>query len=103
MPSEALVPVAGLKVIPPIEVVTEKVTVWPAIGLPPASNTLKITADASGCPVPLRPITLGVAEMNWMPPSKAEETLIVPVAFRVVPLIVVLAVMVSLPLHPLAT
>ena len=54
----------GVSAIPPSVVLRAKVTVFPLIGFPVPSNTLKRTCDASVPPIPLKEMMLGVAETN---------------------------------------
>jgi hypothetical protein len=49
----------------------KKFTGAPEIGIPAASATRKMTVAVVGCPEPVTPIVLGVAETNVMEPAAA--------------------------------
>src|SRR5579862_8734074 len=88
--------------MPPTLVFKVKLTVAPGRGPPEESTTLKTTVEVSPSPVPFNPIVVGVAETNWIDPIAAAATVTVPVADRLCDPTVALAVIVSVPLHPLA-
>jgi hypothetical protein len=102
VPSAAELAVVGERLMPPTLVLRVKLTLTPGFGAPVESSTLKTSVEVEGCPVPFRPIVVGIAETNWMEPVAAEATVTVPVALRLALPTVALAVMTSEPLHPSA-
>jgi hypothetical protein len=102
VPSAAEVAEAGERLRPPTVEFSANATLTPGRAPPVESTTLKITEDVSANPVPFNPIDAGVAETNWMEPTAAAATVIVPVAVKLCEPTVALAVMTSEPLQPLA-
>jgi hypothetical protein len=95
----------GEIVIPPTEELSAKVTLAPARGPPEVSSTSKTTvevADPPTLPTPFSVMLDGFAEMNAIDPIAACATVTVPVAVKFWPLVVVEAVITSLPLQPVA-
>jgi hypothetical protein len=81
------------------------VTAAPARGPPEVSSTWNTTvevADPPALPTPFNVIVDGVAEMNEMEPIAAWATVTVPLAVKLWLLADAVAVITSLPLHPVA-
>ncbi len=105
-PCESLTADAAVNVMPPSVVSSVKLTVRPCTGPLALSSTLKTTVDSSGRlaePVPFSAMLVGVAETYEMEPTVAAATVTVPVADRLWLPTVEVAVIRSVPLHPLAT
>ena len=80
VPSEADMADAGARLRPPTVESRENDTVAPALGAPVVSVTVKITTEVAARPVPLRPIELGLADVNCIEPIADAVTDTVPVA-----------------------
>lgn len=102
VPSEAVVAVAGDRLIPPTVLSSANVTVTPDFAPPVESNTLNMTVEVSFSPVPFKPMVVGVAETNSIDPMVEADTLTVAVADTFCMATVALAVMTSEPLQPVA-
>ena len=97
---------AGVIVMPPTVVLSEKSTVAPDTAPPEASSTRNTTVELSGrvaSPVPLRAMFVGVALMKDMDPTAAAATVTAPDADSGELFTIEDALTVSDPAQPLAT
>lgn len=99
-PCASEIPVSAANDSPPTVVLSPNVTVFPLIGLLPASTTLNVTAELGAPPLPFNAILVGLADIYCRAPTAG--AVMVNTAEEVARPVPTVAVIVSVPAQPLS-